>query len=74
MRKCPEGAGGDVEMLHLPAPAPKLNPVGVAWREIKAAIANVFLDGPEKMRGAIGWRIRNGEIPTVKMFDWLLAA
>ena len=74
MRKCLEGAGGDVEVLHLPAHAPQLNPVGVAWREIKAAIANVFLDGPEKMRDAIRWRIRNGEIPTVKMFDWLLAA
>ena len=53
---------------------PQLDPIGVEWREIKAAIANIFFDGLEKMRDAIRRMIRNGEIPIVKMFDWLLAA
>ena len=74
MRKCLEDAGGDVEMLHLPAHTPQLNPIKVEWREIKAAIANIFFGSREKMRDAIRRMIRNGEIPIVKMFDWLLAA
>ena len=74
VRKCLDGAGGDVEMLHLPPHTPQLNPIEVEWREIKAAIADIFFDGLDRMRDAIRRMIRNGEIPIVKMFDWLLAA
>ena len=74
MRACLEDAGGDVEILHLPPHTPQLNPIKVEWREIKAAIADIFFDGPDRMRDAIRRMIRNGEIPIVKMFDWLLAA
>lgn len=74
MRKCLDDADGDVEILHLPARTPQLNPIEVEWREIKAAIASIFFDGLEKMRNAIRRMIRNGKIPIVKMFDWLLAA
>lgn len=74
MRKCLGDTGGDVEILHLPPHTPQLNPIEVEWREIKAAIADIFFGGLDKMRDAIRRMIRNGEIPIVKMFDWLLAA
>ncbi len=74
MRKCLDDTGGDVEILHLPPHTPQLNPIEVEWREIKAAIADIFFGGLDKMRDAIRRMIRNGEIPIVKMFDWLLAA
>jgi predicted ferric reductase len=61
-------------MLHLPPRTPQLNPIEVEWREIKAAIADIFFDGLDRMRDAIRRMIRNGEIPIVKTFDWLLAA
>ncbi len=48
--------------------------IEVEWRGIKAAIADIFFGGLDKMRDAIRRMIRNGEIPIVKMFDWLLAA
>ena len=74
MRKCLDGADGDMEILHLPPHTPQLNPIEVEWREIKAAIADISFDGLDGMRDAIRRMIRNGEMPIVKMFDWLLAA
>lgn len=69
MRGCLDGAGGDVEMLHLPPHTPQLDPIGAEWREIKAAVAGIFFDCLEKMRDAIRRMIRNGEMPMVKMLD-----
>lgn len=74
MRECLDDTDGTVEMLHLPPRTPQLNPIEVEWREIKAAVADIFSDGLDRMRDAIRRMIRNGEIPIVKMFDWLLAA
>ena len=74
MRKCLDDADGAVEMLHLPPRTPQLNPIEAGWREIKAAVADIFFGGLDGMRDAIRRMIRNGEIPIVKMFDWLLAA
>ena len=42
------------------------------WREIRAAIAGIFFDGLDRMRDAIIRMFHNGEIPIVKLFDWLL--
>ena len=56
------------------ARTPQFNPIETEWREIKAAIADIFFDGLDRMRDAIRRMIRNGEIPIVKMFGWLLAA
>ena len=36
-------------MLHLPPRTPQLNPIVVEWREIKAAIADIFFDGLYRM-------------------------
>ncbi len=72
MRKCLDDSGGDIEILHLPLYAPQLNPIEIEWREIRAAIADIFFDILDSMRDAIRQIIRNGEIPIVKMFDWLL--
>ena len=74
MRKCLEYMDGAVEILHLPPHTPQLNPIEVEWREIKAATADIFFYGLDKMRDAIRQMIHNGEIPIVKTFDWLLAA
>ena len=74
MRKFLDDADGAVELLHLPPHAPRLNPIEVEWREIKAAIADIFFYGLDNMRDAIRQMIHNGEILIVKMFDWLLAA
>ena len=57
VRKCLDDAGGDVEMPHLPPRTPQLNPIEVEWREIRAAIADIFFGGLDKMRDAI----RRGE-------------
>ncbi|MYB30763.1 MAG: hypothetical protein F4Y18_07015 [Cenarchaeum sp. SB0663_bin_5] len=72
MRKCLDDSGGDIEILHLPPHTSQLNPIEVEWREIRAAIADIFFYGLDSMRDAIRQVIRNGEIPIVKMFSWLL--
>ena len=74
MRKCLDYMDGDLEIIHLSPHTPQLNPIEVEWREIKAAIADIFFYGLDKMRDAIRQMIHNGEIPIVKTFDWLLAA
>lgn len=60
-------------MLHLPPRTPQPSPIEVEWRKIKTAVADIF-DGLDRMRDAIRRMIRNGEMPIVKMLDWLLAA
>ena len=74
MRKCLDGADGAVEILHLPPRTPQPSHIEVEWREVKAAVTDIFFDGLDRMRDAIRRMIRNGEMPIVKMFDWLLAA
>ena len=54
-----------------PAP-PQLNPIEMQWREIKAAIADIFFRGLDKMRDAIMEWLHNKEIPISKLYDWLL--
>ena len=61
-------------MVHIPPHTPQLNPIEIQWREIRAAIADIFFGGLDKMRDAIRRMIRNGGMPIVKMFGWLLAA
>ena len=60
MRKCLDDADGVVEILHLPHRTPQLNPIEVEWREIKAAVADIFFDGLDRMRDATRRMIRNG--------------
>ena len=74
MRKFLDDADGAVELLHMPPHTPQLNPIEVEWREIKAATADIFFYGLDKVRDAIRKMILNGEIPTVKLFDWMLTA
>ena len=66
-----DSTNGDVEIVYLPAHTPQLNPIEIQWREIKAAIADIFFDGLDKMRDAIIHMLHNKEIPIVKLFDWL---
>ena len=47
------------------------NPIEIQWREIKAAIADIF-GGLDKMRDAIIRMLHNKEIPIVRLFEWLL--
>ena len=42
------------------------------WREVRAAIADIFFGGLDKMRNAIIRMFHNKEIVMVKMFEWLL--
>lgn len=72
MRACLDDMSGDVEILHLPPHTPQLNPLEIQWREIKAAIADILFGGLDKMRDTIRQMILNGEMPIVRMFDWLL--
>ena len=72
MRRCLDDSGGDIEILHLPPHTAQLNPIEVEWKEIRAAIIDIFFDGLDSMRDAIRRMIRNREIPIVKTFDWLL--
>lgn len=46
--------------------------IEIEWREIKAAIADTFFGGLDKMRDAIIRMLYNKEIPIVRLFDWLL--
>ena len=54
-----------------PARAPQLSPAETQWREIKAAVADIF-GGLDKMLDAITEWLRNREMPTAKLYDWLL--
>ena len=72
MREYIAGTNGDVEMVHILPHTPQLNPIEMQWREIKAAIADIFFGGLDKMRDAIIRILHNKEIPIVKLFDWLL--
>ena len=47
------GTNGAVEIIHIPPHTPQLNPIETEWREIKAAIADIFFGGLDKMRDAI---------------------
>lgn len=70
MQECLDDMGRDVEILHLSPHTPQLNPIETEWG-IKAAIADIFGD-LDRMRYTVRQMTRNGEIPIVKMFDWLL--
>ena len=72
MREYPAGTDGAVEMIHIPSHSPQLNPIEIQWREIRAAMADIFFGGLDKMRDAIIRMFHNKEIQMVKMFDWLL--
>ena len=47
---------------------------GLGRQGVTVHIADIFFDGLDRMRDAIRRIIRNGEMPIVKMFGWLLAA
>lgn len=66
------GTDGAVEIIHIPAHTPQLNPIEIQWREVRAAIADIFFGGLDKMRDAIIRMFHNKEIAIVKMFEWLL--
>ena len=59
-------------MVHIPPHTPQLNPIEIEWREIRAAIADIFFGSLDKMRDAIMVWFHNREIPIVKLFEWLL--
>ena len=63
---------GAVEMVHIRPRTTQLNPIEIEWREIRAARADIFFGGLDRMRDAIIRMFRNGEIPIVKLFEWLL--
>ena len=44
---------GAVEMVHIRPHTPQLNPVEMERREIRAAIADIFFGGLDRMRDAI---------------------
>ena len=72
MRDYISGTDGAVEMVHIPPHTPQLNPIEIQWREIRAAIADIFFGGLDKMRDAIIRMFHNKEIAIVKLFEWLL--
>lgn len=47
---------------------------GLGRQGVTVHIADILFDGLDRMRDAIRRIIRNGEMPIVKMFGWLLAA
>ena len=63
---------GAVEMVHIPPHTPQLNPIEIEWREIRAAIADIFFGGLDRMLDAIIRMFHNGEMSIVRLFDWLL--
>ena len=69
MSKYIASTNGAVEMVHIPSHTPQLNPIETEWREIRAAIADIFFGGLDKMRDAIIRMLRNREMSIVKLFD-----
>ena len=59
-------------MEHTLPHTPQLNPIETQWREIKAAISNIFFGDLEKMKSAIMRMLHNKEIAIVKLFEWML--
>ncbi len=72
MRDYISGTAGAVEMVHIPPHTPQLNPIETQWREIRAAIADIFFGGLDKMRDAIIRMFHNREMAIVRLFEWLL--
>ena len=72
MEECIAGTNGAGGIIHIPPHTTQLNPIETEWREIKAAIADIFFDGLDKMRDAIIRMLHNREIPIVKLFERLL--
>ncbi len=66
------GTDGAVKMVHIPSHAPQLNPIETERHEIRVAIAGIILVGLGRTRDAIIRMLHNGEMPIVRLFDWLL--
>ena len=71
MKEYVAGTNGAVEIIRIPPHTPRLNPIEMEWQEIKAAIADIFFGGLDKMPDAIIRMLHNKEIP-IRLFDWLL--
>ena len=52
----------------LPPRTPQHNPIGIQWREIRRAIADIFFGGFDEMQKRIRQLLHSGEVPIVKLF------
>ena len=60
-----------VVIIHFPKYTPKLNPIEIQWREIKKNLGNQFFAGTDEMKNCIRRPIRTGDVPVVKLFNYL---
>ena len=74
MREYIGRAGGDVVLWFLPPRTPQHNSIEVEWREIKRAISEAFFGRFDKLQERIRQLLRSGEVPIVKILDYVLNA
>jgi len=62
---------GDIVVIHFPSYTPELNPIEVQWREIKKNLGNQFFADMEQMKARINDLLKTGDVPVVKMYEYL---
>ena len=66
------GTNGAAETIHFLPHTPQMNPIGIEWREIKRAVADIFFGGLDELREPTTRMPANEEIAMVRLYDWLM--
>ena len=61
-------------MQFLPPRTPQHNPIEIQWREIRRAIAGIYFRDVDEMYKRIRQLLHSGEIPIVKLFEYMQKA
>jgi transposase len=72
VRKHLEASKNAVKIIHFPRYTPELNPIEVQWRQIKHNLGNQFFSDTNQMKNCFDELIQRGEVPVVKLFDYLI--
>jgi transposase len=72
VRKHLEASKNAVKIIHFPRYTPELNPIEVQWRQIKHNLGNQFFTDTNQMKNCFDELIQRGEVPVVKLFDYLI--
>jgi transposase len=72
VKEHPRSTNGCVRIIHFPRYTPQLNPIEIQWREIKKNLGNQFFTDTNQMKNCFIQLIQTGEVPVVKLFDYLI--
>ena len=69
-----ESARGDVVLQFLLPRTLQHNPIEIQWQEIRRAIAGICFGGVDEMQKRIRQLPHSGEVPIVKLFEYMQKA